>query len=179
MTEAFELVKIHAGNQHQQQKELYDKKIPGEPHKKGDLVWLQTPPTSRISSRKLYHPWSGPFKVIKQISESTYRIQQLNGRKQRKVVHFDRLKPCPPNIRLEMSQQTTSTSPNDEQEPSTKTNTGLVLIGTNLELIDDDNHGQENSTAAHYPEPQTRTHNHRYRQRDRRPPQRYDDFVSH
>jgi len=78
-----------------------------------------------------------------------------------------------------MSQQTASTSPNDEQEPSTETNTELVTIGTNLELIDYDNHGQENSSAAHYPEPQTGTHNHRYPQRERRPPQRYDDFVSH
>jgi len=50
MTEAFELVKVHTSNQHQRQKELYDKKIHGKPHKKGDLVWLHTQPTSRISS---------------------------------------------------------------------------------------------------------------------------------
>ena len=78
-----------------------------------------------------------------------------------------------------MSQQTTSTSPHDEQEPSTETNTGSVPIGANLELIDEDDHGQENSTAAHYPEPQSGIHNHRYPQRERRPPQRYDDFISH
>ena len=72
-------------------------------------MWLHTPPTSRCSNRKLYHPWSGPFKVVKQISNSTYRIQQLNSRKQRKV-HFNRLKPCPPNIRLETCQQETEST---------------------------------------------------------------------
>jgi len=75
MTEAFELVGVHTGNERKWQNELYDRKIHGKPHKKGDLVWLNTPLTSRISSWKLYYPWPGPFKVIKQVSDSTYRIQ--------------------------------------------------------------------------------------------------------
>jgi len=173
MTEAFELVRVHTCNQHKHKKNC------GKPHKKGDLVWLHTPPTSRISSRKLYHPWSGPFKVIKQVSDSIYRIQQLSGRKQRKIVHFNRLKPCPPNVRLDMSQQTTSTSLSNEQEPSTETSTQLVPVGTNLELVDDDDNGQETTTITHHPEPQCGTNNHRYPQREWRPPPRYDDFVSH
>ena len=81
MSEAFVRVRNHTSKYHQQHKELYDKSVHGKPHKKGELVWLHTPPSSRNTSRKLYHAWSGPFRVVKQISESTYRIQQLVGRK--------------------------------------------------------------------------------------------------
>ena len=66
-------------------------------------MWLHTPPSSRNASRKLYHPWSGPFRVVKQISESTYRVQQIGGRRIRKIVHFNRLKPCPPGVRLQQT----------------------------------------------------------------------------
>jgi len=34
------------------------------------------------------------------LSECTSRVQRLEGRKQRQVVHFNRLKPCPKDIRL-------------------------------------------------------------------------------
>ena len=37
-------------------------------------------------SKKLYHPWSGPYKVVKKLSEANYRIEQLQGRRVRKVV---------------------------------------------------------------------------------------------
>jgi len=58
---------------------------------------------------------------------------------------------------MDMSQQTTSTSLSDEQEPSTESSTQLVPIGTNLELVDDDDNGQENTTITHHPEPQSGT----------------------
>ena len=47
-------------------------------------------------AKKLYHPWTGPWRVLKALSEAVYRIQGPSGSKQRRViVHFDRLKPCP------------------------------------------------------------------------------------
>ena len=55
----------------------------------GDLVWLHSPVPKQGSCCKLHHPWTGPFKVIKQL---TYHIQHDN--QQHKVVHFNRLKPC-------------------------------------------------------------------------------------
>ena len=60
-----------------------------------------TTPLSKIGvNRKLYYPWSGPYRIAKKLSETNYRIEQLQGRKNRKIVHFDRLKLCPANIRL-------------------------------------------------------------------------------
>ncbi len=47
---------------------------------------------------KLHRPWKGPYVVVKALSDVTYRIQlEAPGgrrRRQRLVVHFNRLKPC-------------------------------------------------------------------------------------
>jgi len=67
----------------------------------------------------------------------------------------------------------------NKQEPGTGTSTQLVPIGINLELVDDDDNGLENTTVTHHPEPQSGTNNHRYPQREWWPPMKYDDFVSH
>lgn len=49
----------------------------------------------RGGSKKLHHPWTGPWRVIKQISDAVYHIQGPSGSKQKHhVVHFDQLKPC-------------------------------------------------------------------------------------
>ena len=65
---------------HKQQKEFYDQRVHGEPYKEGDLVWLHSPVVPRGKSKKFHHPWTGPFKVIKCLSEVTYRIQSVSGR---------------------------------------------------------------------------------------------------
>ena len=65
----------------------------GEPFKKDDRVWVHQPCTGKTISRKLHQPWTGPYRVIKRISDTMYRVQLIGGRK-RKVVHFNRLKPC-------------------------------------------------------------------------------------
>ena len=60
----------------------------------GDLVRLHSPVPKQDLCHKLCHPWTGPFKVLKQLSDTTYCIQNLHGNQQYKVVHFDRLKLC-------------------------------------------------------------------------------------
>ena len=52
------------------QKTLYDRKVAGAPYCIGDLVWLQG------SFRKLHCPWKGPYRIIKVITDVTYRVQQ-------------------------------------------------------------------------------------------------------
>jgi len=47
----------------------------------GELVWVLNPKVPKNSSKKLFHPWNGPFRVIKKLSECTYRIQRQEGRK--------------------------------------------------------------------------------------------------
>jgi len=44
--------------------------------------------------RKLHHPWTGLFRVVKRLSDVNYRIQHVQHPRKRMVVHFDRLKPC-------------------------------------------------------------------------------------
>ena len=72
-----------------------------KPYKPGDWVWLHSPVIPLGSCRKLHLPWKGPFTIVKKISDSTYRVQCLQKQKDRQVVHFNCLKPCPKNIHLE------------------------------------------------------------------------------
>ena len=76
-----------------QQKELCDKKIHVKPYKVGDLVWLHNPAMPRGQAHKLCCPWTGPYKVVKILSMVVYRIQDTRGRRRRKVINFNRLKP--------------------------------------------------------------------------------------
>ena len=83
-----------------------------------------------------------------------YRIQQLYGNRHRKVVHFDRLKPCsaaPPA-------NTNSNRPAQEHQTDNETyiTAEPPVIGNNLQLIDDDDDdsfGQSPQTTAPFVEP--------------------------
>ena len=68
----------------QRQKELYDKIVHGEPF---ELLSIGE------SQLELHLPWTGPFSVMKKLSDVTYRIQDLLNKRRKLVVHFDRLKP--------------------------------------------------------------------------------------
>ena len=137
----------------------------------------------RGQHRKLHHPWTGPYQVLKQISEATYRIKQVDGKRQRKVVHFDRLKPCPSNIRVkDNTNEATNTKQKKVEQSSGSVNDEQVRmpsIGTNLQLTyyDDDNRQavdtQQPTAVSPLPPPR------RYPERHRQPPARYNDFVPH
>ena len=53
---------------------------------------------TRKSRRKFIKRWCGPWRVVKALSDVTYRIEEKNRkpgkRRLRKVVHFNYLKPC-------------------------------------------------------------------------------------
>ncbi|KRX63105.1 hypothetical protein T09_6780 [Trichinella sp. T9] len=44
---------------------------------------------------KLGTYWDGPYEVQKKLDWNTYRLKEMKGRRQRLVVHFDRLKLVP------------------------------------------------------------------------------------
>ena len=162
LTEAYDRVRESMGTQLGRQKEFYDQKVHGQPFKDNDRVWLHSPAVPRRKSRKLHHPWSGPWQVVKRLSDATYRIQNLQQRRRRLVVHFDRLKPCAENIRLENTTAragSSSTPPQDRHTPT------APHFGEQLEAVDDDL------------EPDTTTH--RYPTRTRQPPARLGDYVTH
>ena len=41
-----------------------------------------------VPPKKLHHAWSGPFQIIKQLSDGTY-IADTHEKHNRQVVHFD------------------------------------------------------------------------------------------
>ena len=57
------------------QRRLYDRRVHGQPHQVGDHVWLHTTVLARGNTKKLHHPWKGPYRVLKRLTDSTYKIQ--------------------------------------------------------------------------------------------------------
>ena len=82
------------------QKDVYDArcKQKSRPYKVGDLVWLEEKAVPRWVHRKFYRSWSVPWRVVKVISDVTYRIQSEEvaplraRRKTRLIVYFNRLR---------------------------------------------------------------------------------------
>ena len=117
----------------QRQKQYYDKKVHGQPYNVDDLVSLYSPVLPPGQSKNLYHPWSGPFKVLKRLSDTTYWIVDTRASDHRQVVHFDLLKLCLPNTNLPPVQQA-SQSPTLASSSAPPT----VPFGTILQLVDED-----------------------------------------
>ena len=151
---AYQHVRERMGRKLERQKELYDRKAHGDPYKPGDLVWLHNPAVPRGQAKKLHRPWTGPFRIVRKLSDAVYRVQHTQARRKRLVVHFDRLKPCPPDVRI--PDAVTRTRSRTMTPPPTPP------IGTNLELLDWDP-----------PETPPR----RYPRRERSAPDRYQAGV--
>ena len=102
--------------------------------------------------------------MIKKLSEVTYRIQQAQGKRVRKIVHFDHLKPCASDVNVtefnransQAAQQSTSATANASSPQLTdkKASEATATYGTNLWLIDDDDEDVE-QTIVHAPVPVT------------------------
>eukprot|EP00731_Ephydatia_muelleri_P007838 Em0004g176a len=92
---AYKRVNQHMAVQQGHQKESYDADVRGDPYCINDLVFLHNPAVRRGFSKKLHRPWQGPFKVVKVLGPSIYRIVDCTNPRRRKVVHFNRLKPAP------------------------------------------------------------------------------------
>ena len=72
---AYDKVRQATGAKQQLQKRLYDQRVHGELYQVGDHVWLHTTVLARGNTKKLHHPWTGPYRVVKRLSNSTDRIQ--------------------------------------------------------------------------------------------------------
>jgi len=120
---------------------------------------LFNPVIPRGSFKKFHKPWTGPYQVVKKLSENNYHIKNTRRPFKVKVVHFDRLKLCHSDTRLPPSSSQLS-----DTQPSHPPDTQPVPhqpVGTNIELVDD-----LEVSAHRYPQ---RTH--------RAAPPRYADFV--
>ena len=160
---AYHRVRVKLGHKLCRQKDLYDRKVHGRPYECGELVWLYSPVVPRGQSKKLRHPWTGPFRVVRKLSDAVYRIQNTQAPRQRLVVHFDRLKSCPSDIRLPVTVPPASLSTgNRPGEPS------LQPPGTTLEIVDD-----VDPTDCHLQRQQLPRRSSRYPQRQRSAPDYY------
>ena len=159
---AYKAVRNNMDHHLHRKKEIYDKKVHGEVFKQGDLVWVHISVWPG-ASRKLHKPWSGPFKVIKKLSEVRYRIQNLKNRRNRIAVHYDRLKRSTAQLNLEEGSTTDpihSDGPSNQSLPPTN-------IGDKLDLCE----GDDDELPP--------VNNRRYPSRCRHPPSRLQDYVSH
>lgn len=93
MEDAYSNVRECMAAKQEHQKETYDQKVHGKLYEVGDLVWLHSSVVPCGQSKKLHHPWTGPYQVVKRLSDITYHIKNLKTKRQRQVVHFNRLKP--------------------------------------------------------------------------------------
>ena len=94
------------------QKAYYDTKCHGQRFHVGDRVWYRNRARSRRN--KFLKPWCGPWKIVKALTDVTYRIEEerrkVGERRNRKVVHFNYLTPCltPPPVYEKPPPATTS-----------------------------------------------------------------------
>ena len=115
----------------------------------------------------------GPYKVIKKVSDATYRIQHLYGNQQCKVIHFDRLKPC--SREVIQSLQHSRPMPVEPTIDQSTCHSSQDLIGSSLELLDD----YDDDAELQLPLLSTADSVRRYPTRTHRPPNRFGDFVRH
>ena len=194
LEDAYSSVREHMTAKQEHQKEMYDQKVHGKLYEVGDLVWLHSSVVPRGQSKKLHHPWTGPYQVVKRLSDITYRIRNLKTKRQRQVVHFNRLKP----YLVAMEQQSTAenSAPGSEETPaaSVPQQTRERQFGDQLNIVDPDPEDppstetipQPNtapqSCAVQQPQVSHESHSHRepqrYPQRDRRPPTRYQPYLT-
>ena len=154
----------HVARKQERRAEMYNKKVHGKPHQVGTLVWVLNPQVPRGKTEKLYRWWTGPYKVIKRISDATYRVQHINNKTRRIVVHFDRLKRCQPNTRLDYKATTRGPAVPSQESPH--------QLGTNLQMAEESDEDETvgiSSPRTHPPAVVPQPTNRRYPSRVRRP----------
>ena len=158
LTEAYDGVRKNQEASHRQQSEIYNRRVHGNPYSVGELVWLHNAAIPAGQSKKLHHPWTGPFKVTERIGEADYRIKEVYGKKHA-VVHFNRLKLCKPGTRLPVP--IPQDGDTEDEHSLTVPQDSRLHHAFELELVDEDSTPVRRST------------------RERRQPDRLMPFVSH
>ena len=157
----------------QRQKTNYDKCIHGEPFTVGDLVYLHNPVVPKGKCRKLHCPWTGPFSVIKRISDNVYHIQDTNNKRKRQVIHFDRLKPYHHSTRI--PERNMVPRNNSRKCKNSIDSTRPPPPGANLQMIDDEDDDILLPSMGEQADDTQPTPPRRYPVRTRRRPARYSD----
>ena len=181
LEEAYEQVRENTSRALKRQKDFYNKKVHGHHYQVGDYVWVLFPQPPRGKSRKLYRPWSGPFRVVKKLSDVNYRVQECNNRRRRMVIHFNRLKPYKGDVTSYQRETRRHSLPIHTGTEATRQEPHY--FGTDLEIVEDDEHLSPTTIPIETGEEQVRdarqgvdtpsSNCRRYPQRVRRPPQTF------
>ncbi len=100
LTESREFAQQELGKAQKRQKSIYDRKVKIRDFQKGQLVYLYTPVATKGQSRKLLHPWHGPFEVI-DISSPNLKLRDPSKPKtDPKWIHMSRVKQCHSKMRI-------------------------------------------------------------------------------
>ena len=89
---ANEQARQYLKGQQKRQLALYNAKLHGPTYTEGQLILLYNPSTPQGLSPKLHSFWRGPYKITQVIKEMTYKICQIEAKKEL-IVHYDRMKP--------------------------------------------------------------------------------------
>ena len=177
LEKSYQLARERMGLNLQRQKDLYDTRIHGHPFVKGDLVWLHTPAVPKGHSKKLHRPWKGPYRILKCLSNITYRIQDIRFPKRKSCVHFNRLKPYfTPESQSAQFHHPPVRSPPPVQCPPNRQHP--QDLGSQLILVDGDESDNIQASTQNpiHDEPST-PNQPRYPQRQRRPPDYYHNEI--
>jgi transposase InsO family protein len=94
LNEAYALVNKHMDRVKAEQKAYFDKHHREVQYQRGERVWLYTPRVDEVGNKlKLSKCWRGPFQIAEKISNNTYIIETVTGRKVTQRIHVERLKP--------------------------------------------------------------------------------------
>ena len=99
--EAHANVREQLGVNQQRQKDLYFKKVYGEPYEIGAKVWLYS--KQKAKSKKFFVPYEGPYLIQERTSEVSYLIYKEGRPRKTRVVHFNLLKPYNEERRVDAS----------------------------------------------------------------------------
>ena len=85
LEEAHERAREHLKTAQRRQKDYYDRCVAGDEIKVGDHVYLHVPVIKSGQTKKLRSPWHGPHVVVEEISDVTYRIEEVDNHRKRRM----------------------------------------------------------------------------------------------
>ena len=90
---AQKLAKENLSEAQKKQKKYYDNKAKENNFEIGDQVYLTEESIPKERTKKFYRKWTGPYRIIDQIGDNLYEINQSQSEKSF-IVHSNRLKFC-------------------------------------------------------------------------------------
>ena len=89
---AYESARTTLNQSQNRRNALYNREVHAPLYQEGQKVLLHSPVVPVSKSPKFFCPWKGPYVILQDISDVTYRFEDPLTNKQL-IVHYDRLKP--------------------------------------------------------------------------------------